>query len=257
MGKGLNRARNKQGELARKLALAKQQNKKKTSSSDDGEGEKSQKDMTDEEIKEKNDRLRFAEMLKNQGSMVLNDYSTDGYLNKQQEEEEIIAARSGRDRIFEGDPAPEEPFEGLVSPKSGNAIAERGAERLVPWLSSTPSPNDFLIILCDPRDQSDELRQTLKNLVGELPSSLLAKMIVINGDTPAENRRFLKKSGLKIVDLYSDEKLEWMREYTALGDTRWSMTMFILSDRRVVKLVRELDQYAASRVIQNAVRSLN
>jgi len=45
------------------------------------------------EIKERTDRLRFQEMLDKKGSVVLNDYSSEGYLIKQQEEEEIDAAR--------------------------------------------------------------------------------------------------------------------------------------------------------------------
>ena len=44
-----------------------------------------------EAIKERNDRLRFDELLKTKG-FVVNDFSSDGYLNKRQEEEEINAA---------------------------------------------------------------------------------------------------------------------------------------------------------------------
>ena len=96
MGKGLNRAQNKQADLARKLELAKKQNQNKppdehqpqTSS----EASNSLASLSDAEIKKRNDRLRFEEMLKRESANVLNAYSNDGYLSKEQEEEEINAA---------------------------------------------------------------------------------------------------------------------------------------------------------------------
>lgn len=85
------KTRSKQLVLREKLAIAKQQNAEET---------KDKSRMTDEEIKEQNDRLRFEEMLKTKGSSVLNEYSSDGYLSKQQEEEEISAAgKCGHGRV--------------------------------------------------------------------------------------------------------------------------------------------------------------
>ena len=81
-------------------------------------------------------------------------------------------------------------------------------------------------------------------------------------DTPAENRRWLKKNkmgegdGGGGVNIYSDENREWMREYTALGERRWSMCLFVLQDGVVRRLVRELDADLAPSVVQNAGKSL-
>jgi hypothetical protein len=158
--------------------------------------------------------------------------------------------------MFEGDPAPAAPFEELVQIKTENSIGPQGAERLVPWLGK--NTGDYLVVLCDPRMKSTELDQVVQNIVLDLPAPMLSRTIVINADTPAENRRWLKKSGLEgKIDVYSDEKMDWMRAYTALGDQRWSMTMFVIADERVQKLAREVDQYAASRNIQKAVASLS
>jgi hypothetical protein len=161
--------------------------------------------------------------------------------------------------MFEGDPAPAEPFEELVSIKTENGIGPQGMERLVPWLrKNAERQGDYLVVLCDPRMKSTELDQVVQNIVVDLPAPMLSRTIVINADTPAENRRWLKKSGLEgKIDVYSDEKMDWMRAYTALGDQRWSMTMFVVADERVQKLAREVDQYAASRAIQKAVDSLS
>jgi hypothetical protein len=51
--------------------------------------------------------------------------------------------------------------------------------------------------------------------------------------------------------------MEWMRAYTALGQKRFSMCMFILADERIQKLARDIDGVLANRVIQNAVKSLD
>ena len=165
----------------------------------------------------------------------------------------------GADRIFEGDPAPVECFEELVSVKSGNAIGVLGKERLLPWLrKNAERQKDYLVVLTDPRRKSLELQQTIKNIQAEVPVDIRNRMIVVNADSPNENRRWLKKNGLLDgkVDLYSDEKMEWMRAYSALGEKRWSMTLFIIANERVQKLARDLDQYGATRSICNAVKSL-
>lgn len=101
-------------------------------------------------------------------------------------------------------------------------------KRLIPWEGSkSTSSSDYLVVITDPRPKSVELRTAMKRLVGALGSDVLNKCLVINTDTPAENRRFIKKNlgggddssnsggSLKIM---CDENMEWMREYTALGE---------------------------------------
>jgi len=87
---------NKQAELMKKMKQAKEQAARESAGIVDGGvdgGEESLSNtLSDEQVKERNDRLRFQELLDKGASMVLNDYSSDGYLNKQQEEEEINAA---------------------------------------------------------------------------------------------------------------------------------------------------------------------
>lgn len=100
------------------------------------------------------------------------------------------ASDRGVDQLFEGDPAPTDCFEELVSIKSENAIGKTGADRLVPWLRKNPNRrSEYLAILTDPRKNSPELRQTIKRLSVDLPEDVLDRLIVVNADTPAENRR--------------------------------------------------------------------
>ena len=47
-----------------------------------------------------------------------------------------------------------------------------------------------------------------------------------------------------------------MREYTALGEKRFSMTMFVLRKGRVEKIAREVEAEVLTTVMRNAVRSL-
>jgi hypothetical protein len=249
MAKGLNKAKNKQAALARKLQLAREQ-KDGTTQKDDETNEASIASLSDAEIKKKNDQLRFEQLLKQEASNVLNNYSSDGYLSKEQEEEEISAVRRGVDRLFEGDPAPYDAFELLVDVQSNEALGVHGAKQVV------PKAGDFLIVLTDPRFKSDELRDTMKSVNVDLPAELRKKLIIVNADSPAENRRWLKKNDGVKLNIYSDEKKEWLKAYTALGEKRLSMGMYIIADERIQKLARDVDGVLASRVIQNAVKSL-
>jgi len=92
MGKGLNKA-NKQAMLKQKMEAAKRQKQGDDDGADVAEDDKDTKQLTAKEIKERNDRQRFEELLRKGGANFLSDYSQDGYLNKQQEEEEIDAFR--------------------------------------------------------------------------------------------------------------------------------------------------------------------
>jgi hypothetical protein len=189
MGKGLNKARNKQADLLRKMEIARQQKEGDTT---DENAPQSLQSLSNAEIKKQNDQKRFEQLLKQESSNVLSAYTRDGYLSKEQEEEEISAAISGVERLFEGDPAPAEPFEELVSIKSENAIGKTGASHLVPWLRKNAARRgEFLIVLTDPRMKSPELRETVKNLSVNLPAHLRERLIVINADSPAENRRYI------------------------------------------------------------------
>lgn len=166
---------------------------------------------------------------------------------------------SGVDRIFEGDPAPTECFENLVSATTEKVIAKKGAGRLVPWISKDwgIDEEDYRVIVCDPRKQSFEFHKAMIDLNAGLPKDIKERLYFINADTPAENRRWMKKNGMETLDMYCDsEDMNWMRTYTALGDKRWSMTMFIISKGRVFRLAREVDVYNVCRTVINAVKSM-
>jgi hypothetical protein len=118
-----------------------------------------------------------------------------------------------------------------------------------------------MIVVTDPRPKSSELRTAIKRLAGGLSNDLLEKCVVINTDTPSENRRFVKKnfaedSGAEKMTVLTDEKMDWMREYTALGEKRFSITMFILKEGRCEKIAREVEAELITETVKNAIRAM-
>eukprot|EP00978_Attheya_sp_CCMP212_P000563 scaffold1101_cov52-Attheya_sp.AAC.4 len=178
--------RNKQADLMKKMQLAKQQaqtDDPSTASSaatanDNNKGlTGTSAALTEEEIKKSNDMKRFEDLLNREGATTR--MSDDSYRTEEEELNEATASWKGKggDRIFEGDPAPAEPFEELVSIGSENALGKAGAERLVPWLHKNVNRhNDYLVIVTDPRSKSTDLRQTMKYLKGQLTPNILAPL---------------------------------------------------------------------------------
>ena len=227
---------NKQRDLAEKMAQAKRQREgsengssNTISSSSSSSSDSSSLSAAAEEIKLRNDRKRFADLLENSilagggGGGGNNDMDKGFYLTVDQENENANAVYKGILRLYEGDTAPITPFAELVCIESGEPIGKGGMLRLLPWEGSTnkSSMDDYLIIITDPRPKSIELRTAMRRITDTLESTILEKCVIINTDTPAENRRLLKKNyndkDAKFR-IFCDENMEWMREYTALGE---------------------------------------
>lgn len=218
--------------------------------------------LSDTEIKLRNDRQRFADMLENSMTSSNGDLGDGYYLTVEQENENADAVFKGINRLYEGDPAPSSPFTELLNINNGEPLGQGGMKRLVPWEGSrSAGSSDFMIVVTDPRPKSVELRTAMKRLAGALSADLLAKCVVINTDTPAENRRFMKKnfsedSGADKMTVLTDEKMDWMREYTALGEKRFSITMFILKEGRCEKIAREVEAEIMTETVKNAIRAM-
>lgn len=248
--------RNKQGELAKKMAEAKRQKEARENidSLSLGSDQAANTSVSAEEMKAINDRKRFEELLNNEAATLNFGIGNGSYKTAAQEEEEISAFKRGLDRMMEGDPAKEPPFYNVVNIHTGNALGKDGAKWMLPWLNT--NQKDYLIIFTDPREKSMDLRTTMKNLSVNVPADELSKLIVINADTPAENKRYIKKNDISNVSIYCDEKREWMREYTVLGENRWSMSLMILANGRVERLVRDVDAELAIPTLLNALQSM-
>lgn len=256
---------NKQNDLAAKMAEAKRQRESAAGGDGaDAAGEKKSNPAEDQiaadkEMKLRNDRRRFADML---DTSIGGDFDMGFYNTVEQENEEADAAAQGvfrgAARLYEGDPAPSAPFERLLSIGNGEPLGPGGTKQLVPWERASASA-DYLCVIADPRPKSTELRAGVSRLAAALDAAALRQCVVINADTPAENRRFLKRKfveGGPKVNILVDEDRSWMREYSALGEKRFSMTVFVLRDGRVAKLAREVEAEMLPIVVKNAITSL-
>ena len=259
---------NKQKDLAAKMEEAKRL-RELAESGDSGaavsaieDSTKESQPLSDKEIKLRNDRQRFADMLENSMTSSDGDLGDGYYLTVEQENENADAVFRGITRLYEGDPAPTNPFTELLNIENGEPLGKGGVKRLVPWEGSkSASSSDYMIVITDPRPKSVELRTVMKRVVGGFSNDLLSKTVIINTDTPAENRRFVKKnfaedSGAGKMTVLTDEKMDWMREYTALGEKRFSITMFILKEGRCEKIAREVEAEIMTETIKNAIRSM-
>jgi len=158
-------------------------------------------------------------------------------------------------RRLEGQLISTDPFTSLVYAESGDKLRETGLRKVIPWLNENPSKHeDYFVVISDPRNKSLELRDLMKNFSYKLPKDILKRTIFINSDTPAESRKWLKKNNVQKLEIYSDENRDWMQEYSALGEERWSMCMFVLADKAIQKLDFELNVYTALNTVTNAVR---
>uniref|UniRef100_A0A7S4JJH5 Uncharacterized protein n=1 Tax=Odontella aurita TaxID=265563 RepID=A0A7S4JJH5_9STRA len=184
----------RQMELAKKMAMAKEQTRKKEGGNDvtePAEGDKKKTKLSDEDIKRRNDMKRFDDLLNSESAILSEFNGASGYLTKTQQEEAATAGFKGIDRVYEGDPAPVSPFEDLVSMKTDDALGNQGASRILPWLHNNSARHrDILLVVTDPRAKSTELRQAMKSMVKGLPEKILDKTIVISADSPPENRRY-------------------------------------------------------------------
>ena len=76
-------------------------------------------------------------------------------------------------RLYEGDPAPTNPFAELLSIENGEPIGKGGMKRLVPWEGSRSTTSaDYLVVITDPRPKSIELRTAMRRLTDALNSEV-------------------------------------------------------------------------------------
>jgi len=211
-----------------------------------------------EEARAADKEHRLFEKLLNSESATLNhmdEYGEGEYLTKQQEEEELDAMAQGVSRLFEGDEISSKVFEDLVSVQTEKALSESDVIKILPWLKNSES-DEYVLIFCDPRPKNNEFRKIISSFHASYPKSMMPKVWFINADSPSENRRMVRKmqGGILAHNILSDEKRLWMRSVSALGEKRWSTTMFVLAQGRVQSLVRDFDFEMLQTIVNNALK---
>ncbi len=190
MGNGLNRARNKEAELRKKMERAKQQNKKEETAAPPPTNDEVLKEQNEEEY----NRLLFAELLAKSQPVVNEKTFRQSESSPKADRHKVSAKRIKRKKkavrqqtneqvnddhdedvpLQQGDTAKQRHFESLVEVSATVGDQPLGAARaaqLVPWVP----PGD--------------LRQAIQYLTSNLPPEIAHQMIVISADSNEETQR--------------------------------------------------------------------
>jgi hypothetical protein len=191
MGKGFNRARNKQAELAKKMAAAKSQNKA-ASSSDTTQGIPAKKkkkgncistnageSRNDDAVQERRDDFEIL-LRTTKGAIPSGDDTESAYIapiqagSKSKPKQTISPAnhskRPRKRKTIENKEEEEQhqrvvearrsDFESLIDVGTSAPLGPIGAAKLVPWVP--PFLKKGLIVLVDPRSNSKDLRRAME-----------------------------------------------------------------------------------------------
>ncbi len=206
MGNGLNRARNKEAELRKKMERAKQQNKKEETAAPPPTNDEVLKEQNEEEY----NRLLFAELLAKSQPVVNEKTFRQSESSPKADRHKVSAKRIKRKKkavrqqtneqvnddhdedvpLQQGDTAKRRHFESLVEVSATVGDQPLGAARaaqLVPWVP--PYLSKFMVVVSDPRRQSGDLRQAIQYLTSNLPPEIAHQMIVISADSNEETQR--------------------------------------------------------------------
>lgn len=199
----LGKAQNKQAELARKLELAKKQQRH----GDDNAAKITRDSDDDTKRRAEQERSEFALLLAKNApppetkrkALIREEFfpqaekptAPTGSKPKAAVKRRKKAAGApgvaepDEDQHFqEGDIARRRHFESLVSVTTKQPLGPMAAAHLVPWVP--PYLSRYLIILADPRKQSPELRSALQFLTSSTAPSILLNTVAIVADTPEE-----------------------------------------------------------------------
>ena len=210
MGKGFNRAKNKQAELAKKMAMAKEEKQLNdpTASFKTSNEESPNKQLHESNMDNDQDRQEFAKLLSTtRGAIPTEDDTDSPYIatikagqsqkqklkkskpmqqrkkkkpiisKQQQSEDENIAQRIHFESLIEVDDT-----------LSNKPLGPIGAAQLVPWVP--PYLTDCLVVFADPRTNSGDLRQALKYLSSNLRDNekFTKQVIFITADSVQETQ---------------------------------------------------------------------
>ncbi len=278
MGKGFNRARNKQAELAKKMAAATSQNKVAAPESDTtGNLENSNK----EEDKGRED---FEALLRTtKGAIPSGDDTESAYIapieagNKtkrkkimpqspkkpKKSKQNTADAEVLTEAIFE---AQRRHFESLINVSTSAPLGPIGAARLVPWVP--PFLKKGLIVFVDPRSNSKDLRRAIGYHASSslMPSSSDLDIAFVTADSLGETQAWLKRNEINLVGLEEelyilcDPGWAFMETYEIVGDSidhRWSMAMLAFNTKGdLVRLDRDVDPSSCGELVASATKYL-
>mmetsp|Transcript_27775 Transcript_27775/g.58220 ORF Transcript_27775/g.58220 Transcript_27775/m.58220 type:complete len:376 (-) Transcript_27775:768-1895(-) len=318
MGKGFNKARNKQAELAKKMALAKFQNKKEPSDGMNKSNENKNMETTGrgggggggddggDTHDERKLRQDFEKLLQStKGAIPIGDDGGSAYISpiqagsklkkkiapkrKQPSEKEMKVLQEQqrekerqKDKVYRIE-SQRLHFESLIDVETSAPLGAIGAAKLVPWVP--PFVKIGLIVLADPRSNSNDLRKAMKyqhsshskleadgNGVNNNKNEI--DVVFITADSVGETNAWLKRNDMDIsatskskptgptskIRVCSDPRLSFMTSYEIIADDiehRWSLTMLVFdTNGSILQSERDVDASNCNQLISKAIRDL-
>lgn len=255
MGKGFNRAKNKQAELAKKMELARK-------GKENGEEVPKSEDVKDYQSK---DRALFEQLLTTTKGAIptARDAESDAF-------SPIKVGYEKKKKVKKPKPPPQPKvekkaekvpqrsfFEDLIDIETGKTLGPIDAAKLVPWVP--PYLTDCLVIFTDPRTNSGDLRQTFKYMTSTLEDQdnnekFNQQVIFVCAESVQEMKSWLRRSNIESsLRIFSDPEMKFLSAYEVVGgddtDYRWSMSMLVFdTDGKKPKVIRDVDPSHASQM---------
>lgn len=263
MGKGFNSAKNRQAELAKKMAEAKQQNKGDGASSTASPSKDNTLPDTNVDTKLAQSHAEFDELLaKNlppkEKKVVMTETERPVVvvekrrpptstgpkvkakdLKKKRKKEAAKKNEADNEddekaQLREGDKARRRDFEALLEADSQRPLGPMKAAQLVPWVP--PFLTDYLVVVADPRRQSNEARAAIQYLESSDVEHVIA---VTADDSPSDLLAWKKRVGITegdgSIQIFTDPSLEWMRNYSCIDDDHWSLHILVIDSDGIIR----------------------
>ena len=258
MGKGFNRAKNKQADLAKKLEIARK-GKEDGTLNESNQNEKTVNDKT-------MDRELFEKLLANTKGAIPSAADTESdYFSP------INVGRTKTRKVKKPKPPQPKPkaskekeseeisqrsfFEELIDVETSQRLGPINAAQLIPWVP--PYLKDCLVVFTDPRTSSGDLRQTFKYMSSALNDrdsndKYNEQVMFVCTETVKEMKSWLRRSKIdRPLRVFSDPEMKFLSSYDLIGsdtDYRWSMSMLVFDTDGNLQVFRDVDPTHASQM---------
>lgn len=304
MGKGFNRARNKQAELAKKMAIAKSQNDNDNDNINENKSNPRTQDdasmATSIDTKQQQQQEKMADFEKllrtTKGAMPSNNDSQSTYMapigagirkqpgtrkkpgQKQKQKATKIRGDDNDNAIETETGASRIDFESLIDASTSMPLGPIGAARLVPWVP--PFLEKALIVVCDPRSASRDLRRVMGYHASSPLTTSSGKdncgLVFVTADSLGETTAWMKRNKIDPAEpspdssarptttlrILCDPRLSFMTKYGIVGDNiidhQWSMAVLVFDTRgSIVRTERDVEPSLCSELVSNIIKDLS
>ncbi|KAL3944433.1 MAG: hypothetical protein SGBAC_001511 [Bacillariaceae sp.] len=276
MGKGFNKARNKQAQLAEKLNISKQQEGKLVEPRDDKKKSGDGNEPSQEDFQRLLDSTLWAMPTEDDSNSAFIPEIKVGKPKKKKVRKDPQAKIDAERAVAEKKRMEQEAkkrnnaqrryFEPLVNVETNQALGVIDSAQLVPWVP--PYLKDCLIVIVDPRPNSAELRQSIQYLGSVVEPNkeeedkksqrtIQDQVIFVTADSTKEAQAWLKRSKTEsLIPIFSDPDLAWMNQYKATEG--WCMSMMTFdTDGSIVENNANIQPSAVTQLVLDTLEIMS